>query len=363
VYQHNNFVEFPHQAEWRLATEGLELTTRVVDAPPPEFFQLTTDMDFGLVPQPVQVTVPAMATEPGAFAVGETGNWAKRQWQLAVPRPHGVAHNATDLAAFKAGKSKGLGMWLTGFACLPGATVDMVGAEYSTSEHEFTYFCDALLGGSKPLVPSKLVAHHYNDVRAGRMYLELTNGFTCGVRSWKNKDALRGGQITAYVFNECYQLPGMEVFTGHEQNLRAERGYSVFTSTPDEPWVQVLHELGHGADHDWHCTCGGTGYVNPLVFSIKSFMRDCPGWEVLLEHAPQLMPICELSGLQPQGLMSKEKFLISHLGKLGGFVGRVYSFKKDEVQATPANLPMLFSKATVEAWQNRQAYLAGLRAL
>lgn len=377
VYQHNGFVEFPSQADFRLASEGYTLTGQVVPAPksesPPFDPAKLLPSDYAITPTPVKVLVPCVASHPQSIQVGESDNYARYEWLLAEPRqmmvptPQGpelhsgvVAHKDTLMASFKGGKSKEIGMWCTGFACLPGATIDLVGLEYATSEPEFTYLCEALLSGTKPII--KKAKHFYNDVRAGRMYLELDNGCSFQVRSYKNKDTLRGGQITAYVFNEIYQLPGLEVYTGHAQNLRAEKGFAAFTSTPDRPWVKKLHEMGHGRNADWHCSCDNNAYTNPFTFDLAGFMADAPDWQVIEEHAPKLFVMCAESGLEPGSLMSKEKFLISWLGKVGGFVGRVYNFSLDEITCSPSSHPKIWTKPTVERWAERQDYLESLHA-
>ena len=361
VYEHTGFVEFTHQAEMRLATEGLELTSQAVDAPP-KSLSLNPKADHRLKDIPVQMLQICQKSDPGAFSVGETGNWARVEWRLAKVRKQGIAHQATDLQQFKAGKSKGVGMWATGFACLPGATIDMIGLEYSTSEHEFDYLCEALLSGTTPVVAKSQVKHYHNDVRQGRMYLELRNGCSYAVRSYKNKDTLRGGQITAYIFNEIYQLPGLEVYTGNAQNLRAEKGFSYFTSTPDRPWVKVLHTLGHGRNPDWHCTCEGGAFINPLTFSLPAFMQDAPDWETIAEFAPDMLRMARQSGLEPGSLMSREKFKIAWLGKLGGFAGSVYAINKAKQEVDPGSFPQIFKRPVVEAWKDRSAYLEALHA-
>lgn len=376
VYRRTEFVEFPHQAEFRLATEGMRLTKQVVsppDAEPKSFDpeKITPD-DYALRPIPVKLLVTCAADASGAYEVGETGNYARYEWRLAVPRtyttigPRGIqihtgviARRAAELASFKAGKSRDIGMWATGFACLPGASIDMLGLTYETSEHEFTYLCDALLSGTKPLI--RKTTHYYNDVRQGRMYLELPNGCSFGVRSWKNKDALRGGQITCYIFNEIYQLPGLQVYTGHAQNLRAERGFAVFTSTPDRPWVKILHQMGHGHHPNWACVCGIDAFSNPYTWDIQGFMQDCPDWETIELNAPHLLSMCQQSGAEPGALMSREKFMISWLGQLGGFVGRVYSFNREQVTCYPHTHPHIYKPDVVAEWKQQRQYIESLR--
>lgn len=366
VYRRRGFVEFPPQADFRLATEGWELTPQVVappeQEPPPFDPKKVRPEDYAVVPKPVKVLVACEKTHPESFEIGETGNYARNEWRMAIPRTGGVAHKASMLASFKNGKSKEIGMWLSGFACLPGATMDLLGLEYATSEHEFDYLCEALLSGEKPVVTKSQVKHFHNDVRNGNMFLELTNGASFMVSSWKNKERWRGGQKTVHAFNEIYQLPGLEAHTGHAQNLRAEKGFAVFTSTPDRPWVKVLHNMAHGHNPDWHCVCDNNAYVNPFTFDLNGLMGDLPDWQTLEEHAPKLVGMCRASGLQPGALMSREKFLISWLGRIGGFVGRVYSFSRDAITCTPATHPFMFKKQVVAEWLAGMAMLEAVRA-
>lgn len=360
IYGVTGYVEFPHQADWRLATEGMQLTDIVLDdrEEPPPSFTFDPRNDYTLAPEAVKVMVPCLPWERGAFAVGETGNFAKYEWRAAVPRPGGPAHKASDMSSFKGGKSKSAGMWATGFSCLPGGTVELIGNEYINSEHEFTYLTEALLSGKR--APVKKYKHLYNDVKAGRMFLELENGMSYEAKSWSNKGSLRGGQITAYLYNEAYQLPGLEVYTGQSQNLRVEKGFAGFTTTPDKPWVKILHTMGHGRNPDWHCVCGNTAYINPYAFDLNGFMDDLPDWDTLKENAPELMELAESSGRQPGALMSREKFLISWLGQLGGFVGRVYSFKRQSIVFTPTTHPSLWKSLAGKEWVAQQRQLDAL---
>jgi hypothetical protein len=201
------FVEFQHQAEFRLATEGYHLTEQVIDAPdePPLTFDPNKIKvsDYPMGPRAIQIMVACEPDHPHAKPMGRH-NFVRYEWRMAEPRVflvrqrdgselfmEGViAHQATDMAAFKAGKSKNIGMWLTGFACLPGATIDLVGLQYVTSEHEFSYLTEALLGGTHPIIRKPL--HHYADVRNGRMVLETQHNCSYECKSWQNKDTLRG---------------------------------------------------------------------------------------------------------------------------------------------------------------------------
>jgi hypothetical protein len=105
------------------------------------------------------------------------------------------------------------------------------------------------------------------------MFLELQNGSRFEAKSWERKDSLKGKEIDAYLYCEAYQLPGIECFTSFSQNLRARRGYAYFATTPDRPWIKQLHELGHGNDPEWHCTCSVGAEVNPYTFDQKAKER------------------------------------------------------------------------------------------
>jgi hypothetical protein len=137
------------------------------------------------------------------------------------------------------------------------------------------------------------------------MYLDLPNGARYEARSWERKDTLKGKEIDAYIYCEAYQLPGIECFTGFSQNLRARRGYALFPTTPDRPWVKLLHDLGHGEDSEWHCTCSIPADCNPYTFDQRAKDRDV-------------------------SLMTKEKYAIHYEGQLGNFVGRVFNYQRGE---------------------------------
>ncbi len=126
-----------------------------------------------------------------------------------------------------------------------------------------------------------------------------------------------------YVFCEAYMLPGIECYTGVAQNLRARKGYALFATTPDRPWVGELHERGHGALPDWHCTCSVPASVNPFTFDQAAMDRDDP----------------DLGGL-----MTKERFAIAYLGRLGDYVGRVFNFQRGDSSYlfTPEKHPQLW---------------------
>jgi hypothetical protein len=299
VFDYWDFVPFPHQAEWMLASDGLVL----MDGEDPE----------------------------GALVRLEDGSTQRR---AVTPRPHGRAKVLADLGAFKAGKSKGGAMWAAGFACIPDARVSLVGLEYDICAPEFEYLCEALLserGGNPPLMKYESLQ---NRPRDGRMWLDLENGARFEAKSWERKDTLKGKEIDCYLFCEAFMLPGLECYTGISQNLRARRGYSLFATTPDRPWVQVFHDCGHGNPDfpDWHCTCSVPASVNPFTFDAAAQKRDDP------EHG---------------GLMTREKFAIAYLGRLGDYVGRVYNYQRGTEVFSASTHPRLFPDG--------ETTLAGLR--
>jgi hypothetical protein len=279
VCEQLEIVPFPHQRQWWAASEGLQL----LDVEDPS-------------------GVPVQLHD------GRITRW------MVVPRAAGRARFLADLGAFKVGKSFGAGIWATGFAAVPDARISLVGLEYDICEPEFSYICDALLSERGMNLKYDSLQ---NNPRTGKMYLDLRNGARFEARSWERKDSLKGKEIDAYIYCEAYQLPGIECFTSFSQNLRARRGYAVFATTPDRPWVKELHALGHGADPEWHCTCGIDSSVNPHTYDPKARVRD-------------------------EKLMTREKFQIHYGGQLGDFVGRVFNYQRGQRLFTPGTHPELF---------------------
>jgi hypothetical protein len=217
-------------------------------------------------------------------------------------RPAGRARFLADLGAFKIGKSFGAALWASGFAAVPGARVNLVGLEYDICEPEFTYLIEFLLSERGMNLKADSVQ---NRPRDGKMHLDMANGCQFTARSWERKDTLKGKEIDAYVYCEAYQLPGIECFTSFSQNLRARRGYAYFATTPDRPWIEQLHQLGHGFDPEWHCTCSIGAEVNPFTFDAKAKERDAL-------------------------LMTREKFEIHYNGRMGKFVGQVFPYQRGD---------------------------------
>lgn len=241
-------------------------------------------------------------------------------------RKAGRARFLADLGAFKIGKSYGAALWASGFAAVPGAVVNLVGLEYDICEPEFSYISEFLL--SERGMGLKYDSHQ-NRPRDGKMYLDLKNGAKFVARSWERKDSLKGKEIDAYIYCEAYQLPGIECFTSFSQNLRARRGYAYFATTPDRPWIKLLHELGHGADPEWHCTCSVPADANPYTFDATSKARD-------------------------KKLMTTEKYLIHYEGQMGDFVGRVFNYSKGQATFDQHTHPFLFKDGNLtipDGWE------------
>jgi hypothetical protein len=278
-----NVTPFEYQAEWWLASDGLALSTAEVEGA-----------------ETIQVRNP--------------DDSISTRW--IIPRPLGHARFLAALGAFKVGKSWGAAMWGAGFACVPGARVSLVGLEYDICEPEFHYICEALLSERGLGLKASSLADRARD---GKMWLDLANGARIEAKSWERREALKGKELDAYIYCEAYQLPGIECFTNFSQNLRVRQGYAVFATTPDRPWVKQLHELGHGADAEWHCTCGVAADVNPYSFDARAKIRDA-------------------------GLMTREKYAIHYEGKIGDFVGHVYNYQRGGSLFTAATHPHLFDK-------------------
>lgn len=264
------------------------------------------------------------AEDPGGVTVRlESGEVVRVGVQ---PRATGRARFLADLGAFKIGKSYGAALWAAGFAAVPGAKVSLVGLEYNICEPEFSYLCEFLLSdrgmGLKAL-------HHVNRPRQGDMYLQLQNGAVFECRSWERKESLKGKENDAYVYCEAYQLPGIECFTSFSQNLRVRRGYAYFATTPDRPWIKLLHELGHGHDPEWHCTCSVGAEANPYAFDPVAKERD-------------------------KTLMTKEKYEIHYNGQMGDFVGRVFNYSRGSRVFTPESHPELFRAPDGSGESDRQ---------
>jgi len=314
VYARTKFAPLYHQAEWQTASEGWML--------------------HDVAPEPGQHFLPISVADPADTTYLRE---SRHQRLLVVPRlltPRTcIARFCTDLAAFKGGKSFGAGKWPVGFACIPDAHIQFIGAEYSTSEPEFTVLCDTLC--SERGMNMKYT-QMINDYRNGRMMLRLKTGALFECKSWERKQNLKGKKITAFVWTEAYQLPGLETFTGLVQNIRELRGWSIWTTTPDRPWVGELHKRGHDpSDPIWHCTCGVRDSANPVTYDASARDRNDP---------------------DKGGIMTRERFAIAHNGTLGVFVGRVYNFAQGSRQFSFGSHPHLWKPGVVDQLEGYSAH-------
>ena len=119
---------------------------------------------------------------------------------MIAPRPEGRARFVSDLGAFKVGKSFGSALWASGFGCMPGRKITLIGAEYSICEPEFNYIIEFLLSEAGMGMKKESLT---NNPRNGDMYLKLTNGTVYEAKSWERKDALKGKEIDAHVYCEA----------------------------------------------------------------------------------------------------------------------------------------------------------------
>lgn len=261
------------------------------------------------------ILVQPSFSDEGVTVLEADGTTISR-WETA-PRPGGPARVLADLGSFKIGKSFGAALWGSGFAAVPGARVSLVGHEYDMCEPEFTYLVEFLL--SERGMNLKALSLQ-NRPRDGKMWLDLENGARYEAKSWERKDSLKGKEIDAYIYCEAYQLPGIECYTDFSQNLRVRSGFAYFATTPDRPWVKILHDHGHGQSEkhlDWHCTCSVGADANPFSFSQEAKDRD-------------------------RSLMTREKFAIHYEGRMGEFVGKVYPFQVGEREFNATTHPELF---------------------
>ena len=281
-----DFLPFEHQAAWWATTDGLLLSDEEVDPHDP---------------------VPSMAVRlPDERVVH----------RRLIPRPQGRAKVIAELGAYKSGKSAGAGIWAAAFAAIPGATVYLVGIEYDMCTPEFEYLLDAICSERGLNQRYKSLQNRPKD---GRLWLELDNGARFEARSWERSESLKGKEVDAYIYCEAYQLPGIECFTSVAQNLRVRQGYAVFPTTPDRPWVEVFHQHGHNNPEfpDWVCHCGIPAIVNPYSFDQAAMDRD--------KH-----------------LLTREKFSIAYLGKLGHYIGRVYDHQRGDRLLSVSEEPRLW---------------------
>lgn len=291
VWEKYGITPFVHQAEWILAGEGWTLVDQAPEKGQPSALVMLDDESI----------------EP----------------RLIVPRSGGAAHVLTDLAGFKAGKSMSMAMWMSGFAGVDGAAVDIIGLLYDTCEPEFNYLIDLLTSERGMNLPYKALRNNRKD---GAMWITLENNAHFECRSYlasRKSETMKGKTRDAYVFCESYQLPGFHVWTHVAQNVRERDGFGVFATTPDRAWVRELHDKAHGKDPFYHCTCDVDANCNPFTFDQAARDRDDP---------------------DKGGLMTRERFAVAWGGKVNRHIGAVYDYEKGAQMFSPLNAPHLFSE-------------------
>ena len=283
---------FEHQAAWWAATDGLILT------------------DLPARPEDPPDLTQAIRLPDLSIAV-----------RRLIPRERRARYLA-DLPAYKAGKSLSAAIWASAFAIVPGAKIELVGLEYDTCSPEFEYMIEILLSSRGFGLKAASVQ---NRPRDGKMWIDLDNGVQYIARSWERKDAMKGKERDAYIFCESFQLPGMDVFTSNKQNLDARRGYAIFPTTPDRPWITELHTLGHDPkEPDWACFCGIPRSVNPYAFDAEGAERD-------------------------RRTMTREKYQIHYGGQIGEYVGSVFGYQQGSRIFTTETHPHLWKDLTKAA--------------
>lgn len=306
ICERMDFVPFPHQAAWWVASDGLLLVPGEV-------------VDPALQTQTVRVPIDPQQPLKGT---------REEKWQV-VPRTKGGkevgrAKVLSLLGSFKVGKSAGTGIWAAAFAAIPGAKVSLVGLEYDSTAPEFEYILEALLSErGMGLKADSWV----NRPRDGKMWIDFPNGARYETRSWERRESLKGKEVDCYVFCEAYQMPGIECYTSVSQNLRVRQGYVVFPTTPDRPWVKELRDksLSTLPEFDeWFCEYDVDASTNPISYDPVARERD--------KH-----------------LMTREKFAIHYEGKVGDFVGSVFGYQRGQRLFTPQSHPELFREGTVTA--------------
>lgn len=284
IYERLELYPFEHQAAWQLLTDGKILTSEI-----------------------------AAENDPSSIIIRLEDKTLQRRKIIA--RPDGIARFVSDLGSFKIGKSLGSAIWMSSFAIVPTARVVLVGLEYDTCAPEFEYLSEILLSARGfNLKPTT----YQNRPRDGKMWIDLDNGVRYEARSWERKESLKGKEVDAYVYAEAYQLPGLECLTSVKQNLDARRGFAVFPTTPDKPWVVTLHQLGHDpSEPDWDCICGIPRSANPFTYDPDAEKRD-------------------------QKIMTRERYGIHYRGQIGEFVGSVFGYQQGQRRFTTISHPFLW---------------------
>jgi hypothetical protein len=285
----SKFVPFPHQLDYWLAAEGKKL----LYAPP---------------------------LEGQEWALVRLADDSVTKMGVGV-RPQGPARVLASLGSFKIGKTVGSALFAASFGIVPGAKIKLIGRQYDICQPEFDAILEFLLSDEGMQMPYESLHNRPND---GRMSLRLENGAEFQARSWERSDTLKGKEDDIYLYCEAFLLGGIECYTSFKQNLKARNGYGVFATTPDRPWVEILHEHGHGDPTfpDWHCVCGTHRAANPYTYDAAEMKKDDP---------------------TRGGLMTREQYGIHWLGQFGHWAGSVYGYRKGDRVFDHTTHPEMFT--------------------
>jgi len=221
---------------------------------------------------------------------------------------------------------------------VPNNTWDIIGTQYTICEPEFLYVADVLLGDSGfnlPVkgqdgfngkledgtpYPSLWCTSFQNSVGVGRMKIALSNGSVLECKSWESGEGLKGKERDGYLWAESYQFGTIKPFATLKQNLRARDGKSLFPTTPDHAWVDVLRQMGESdlkIHKQWFCHGDVKRQENPFTFDADEMEAD-------------------------RSIMTREQHAISWEGKLGTYIGSVFEHRRGQRQFNCETHPHLW---------------------
>lgn len=253
--------------------------------------------------------------------------------RLVEERPEGPAEASFILAAYKFGKSQGGSDFVGPQLMLPGVEWDMIGEEYDTVYPEMKYIGVNLVsrrGFDLPMDPpgkggdSRLYVERFsNSPDTGRVVMRLSNGAICRARSWQRAGTLKGKEVDGYLLCELFQLPGLRAYTDFKQNLTARSGKAFGLTTPDEPWLKTLVELGEDPTYpEYFCKQGVARKANPFTYNRREYVQD-------------------------KGVMTSEQHAVAHEGRIAEYIGSVYKYERGTRLFTTKSHPHL--------WKNQDA--------
>ncbi len=322
---------FPHQAAFWASLDGWLLTDKVVE----QYDLPTLDLDPYFE---ARSPIPHGTTDVFVWSADEADPQYRIERRELTPRTDGNARFAADLASYKGGKSWQGGLVLAADLMVPGTEWDIIGMQYTICEPEFNYVADLLLGddglnlpvkgrdgfnGRMPdgsPYPSLWCTTYQNSVGVGRMKIALSNGSCLEAKSWESGEGLKGKERAGYLYAEAYQFGNIKPFATLKQNLQACDGKAIFATTPDDPWVDVLREMGESEmrqHRKWFCIGNVAREENPYTFDADEKEADA-------------------------SIMTREQHAIAWEGRLGTYVGSVFEYTRDQRIFTPQTHPDLF---------------------